>query len=50
VKKAQDIHRHIRKNIRKGNRFMGMRLFFIIVVMVELLCIIGVAWLVAWLL
>ncbi len=29
---------------------MGMRLFFIIVVMVELLCIIGVAWLVAWLL
>ena len=40
----------LRQTIRKGNRFMGLRLFFIIVVMVELLAVVGIAWLVAWML
>ncbi len=50
MKKSNNMHKHLNKKIRKGHRLIGMRLFFIIVVMVELLAVVGVAWLVAWLL
>ncbi len=48
MKNRKKIHQDLTKKIRKGNRFMGMRLFFIIVVMIEMLVTVGVAWLVAW--